>query len=540
MLARESVDRSASGTTASVEVGKDQVVCVHCHQVKQPNQPCACPPPAAAPLTWERMTPRQRFMHRLGKVLAAVIAVGSGITTTAAFVALNIVSAGAPTIIGAAIIFFAGFVVNWYINANNVPPVLVESFGKGWPFSGLMEKAKGIPLATWKKGLMWFGIVLALAVGFTNAVLTSASTLSLVHTFGFLAAISSVLPPVAIFLAAVTFICLSATMLNSIRLLIKSDNARQEIKDFLRTLYSIDPEAPHNAGMSRGKILAVRGVTILFTLIIVPLAAFGLAMTMNAQAAGAKLSILKIIPNASVAAVELACKIIALGFAFLGRIPFTAKNVFKSLAKGFSYFNAEAQAAVAPSEIGERPQQASRGAVVWYYTKVAVLYSLALINAVGNGLISIVGGGGIPSGVGGSVVSAAAGASNIQIKYPSGKERSEPPPAPPLTLSPARRVVPHSHTQEPASSSEVPGRSPSSFSYRRNAVTLHSTMSSARGLVAMSTEVPREEMVGLSCSDSVRKSNLTPRSSRFRFPDPLVRPDLTMTDSALPPPIPVC
>ncbi len=470
-------DKVTPGGLDAAPANGNEVICVHCKQKKQPNsqnQPCACPPAVdPPPLTWETMTTRQAFVHCLAKVLAATIAVGSGITTAAAFVSLNIVTGGIPTIIGAALFFFAGFTVNWHINKENVPPVLVDIFGAGWPFQGLMEKARGTPLATWKRGAMWFGILLALGVGFNNCVLTYASTFSLSTAFGFLAVISPAFPPLAAILAVVTFICLSCTMLNTIRGLLKTENVREKIWDFLYNLYSPDPTLPHNLGKRTWQIYLERGLAILFTLLAVPLAVFGLFMTMNAQAAGAKVSILKVIPNASVAAVELASKIISLGLAFLGRIPFTIKNVFTTLAKIFTQAHGKGTTAV-ENLSSKRPQQASNGAMAWYYTKMVVLYSLAFINAVGNGLISVVGGGGVLAGVGGAIVSASAGASNIHIKHPfEGLSKKKPTP----------QAIPEPLQPETA---PIRSRSPE-FSFRGDyGLTLHPN-SSRRSLLRVSS-----------------------------------------------------
>ncbi|HSW71156.1 MAG TPA: hypothetical protein VLH77_04170, partial [Gammaproteobacteria bacterium] len=269
------------------------------------------------------LTKRQMFMYSLGKVLAFIIAIGSGVTTAAAFVALNLVSAGAPTIALAILIFFAGFVVNWYLNRNSVPCILVDCFGKHRPFQTLMLRMK-----ISRKGLMWTGILLSLCVGLTNAVLTYSSTFTLARTFSFLGA--SAFPPLAAVLGIVTLICLSATMFYSYRKLVKMEKPLQAIRGFLEDLFSIrennsitGKKLGHNFH-ENGQLKSVtrrvieRALTGFLGLTLLALAALGLFMTMNASAAGFNKSLLRIIPSASVQAVDIAGKVICLVGATLG------------------------------------------------------------------------------------------------------------------------------------------------------------------------------------------------------------------------------
>ncbi len=399
------------------------------------------------------LTKRQMFMYSLGKVLAFIIAIGSGVTTAAAFVALNLVSAGAPTIALAILIFFAGFVVNWYLNRNSVPCILVDCFGKHRPFQTLMLRMK-----ISRKGLMWTGILLSLCVGLTNAVLTYSSTFTLARTFSFLGA--SAFPPLAAVLGIVTLICLSATMFYSYRKLVKMEKPLQAIRGFLEDLFSIrennsitGKKLGHNFH-ENGQLKSVtrrvieRALTGFLGLTLLALAALGLFMTMNASAAGFNKSLLRIIPSASVQAVDIAGKVICLVGATLGRIPFTVRNLYICLEKVFVHLHEEGKAAIVSARIGEKPTQtelsedekkemrAYHRALAWYYVKVVFLYGLAVVNAIGNGLISIVGWGGaytaagdlnskaIAAGAGGSVNSGMVGGSSISVKPPKRPERS--------------------------------------------------------------------------------------------------------------------
>lgn len=318
--------------------------CDSCRKEKKPGG-CICPPPPSEKKLppQDDLTPRtsrQKFLHYFGKVLAAILAIASGVTTAAAFVALNMVSAGAPTIIIAILIFLAGFAANWYIFRTSTPRMLVQAFGKGWPFQTLMS---GMSLG--RKVAMCGAILLSLCAGFTTAALTNSSALSLTVALG----ISSAFPPLAILLFVVNFVCLSSTLLYNFRPLILNPNPKKDVKEFLEKLFSTDPKFKHNCIeiedptkgiITKPKPLWRRRLEVVFkvlvALTIVSLAGFGLFMTMSASAAGFKTSILRIVPDASIQAVEIAGKVICMFGALLGRIPFTTRNVFKSLAKVFT------------------------------------------------------------------------------------------------------------------------------------------------------------------------------------------------------------
>jgi hypothetical protein len=485
--------------------------CVHC---KKESQQCVCPVqgPIEPPLTWKTMNRRQKFLTGLGYFFASIIAIGSGVSTAAAFVTLNLVSAGLASYIIAGLIFSAGTLMNWYINKNAVPEVLVDIFGKGKLFQGLMEVAKGQPLSKNRKRAMWFGFLLALSVGITNGVLTYASTFSLSTAFGFLAAISPAFPPIAGVLAGVTLICLTALMLKNIAAVIKTKNLKESCLNFLRNLVSTDPSLPHNQGKSRRRIVAERITTTLLTMVALPLAGLGLYMTMNACAAGAKTFLLKNIPKASVLAVEIVSKTISLGFALLGRIPFTFKNTLRIISRLFPEKAAQPAGEALPSQI--KPPKVSLAAQALYVLKAVALYTLCVVNAVGNGLISIVGGGGpervesMLAGVGGTWNSFVAGASNINLASPSTSPLP-PPPKLPFVKEPA--VLESSASQSlprpiVAASSSRFDSSPSSVSLGQNNFTLYS---------------PSQ---GLCRSDSSQKSDLERRSPLTSWPDPLLEP----------------
>lgn len=476
--------------------------CVHCNKE---NKHCVClaePQPSEPPLTWKTMNRRQKILTAIGYVFAGIIAIGSGVSTAAAFVTLNLVSAGLASYIIAGLIFSAGALMNWYINKNAVPEVLVDIFGKGRLFQGLMEVAKGQPLSQKKKAAMWVGFLLALSVGITNGVLTYGSTFSLSTAFGFLAAISPAFPPIAGILAGVTLICLTALMLKNIAAVIKTKDIVKTCVDFLRNLVSTDPKLPHNEGKSRRRILAERITTTVLTIVALPLAGLGLYMTMNACAAGAKAFLLKNIPKASLVAVEIASKTISLGLALLGRIPFTVKNTIRTISKLFSGKEL-VKAGVAGQPVVQPKLSSSAQAL--YVLKAVGLYSLCVVNAVGNGLISIVGGGGpdraesMLAGAGGTWNSFVAGASNIDLSSSAAGTSVKPPNEPVISNQPI-------NLQQPLLEREQ-SRSPSSVSMGRNSFTMYSSSHS-----------------GKITPELARRDSLERRSPLNSWPDPLIEP----------------
>lgn len=139
---------------------------------------------------------------------------------------------------------------------------------------------------------------------------------------------------------------------------------------------------------SHAQVITARVLTILLTIIALPLAALGVFMTMNACAAATKVFLLKTIPRAAVAVVDTVSKILGLGLAFLGRISFTFRNIIRTIAHFFD-------TALDKKPWGIKKYQAVKGDSIWKQMwgilKNIILYFLCLINAIGNGLIALVG-----------------------------------------------------------------------------------------------------------------------------------------------------
>lgn len=128
--------------------GLSKSVCAECHREhgrgecsnqNNPHAYFAMKTNPNEPLVWERMTKGQKFWTITGKVFAFIMAIGCGVQTAAAFMALPLMAAGIASFLVAGLIFMAGAAINWYIFKKAVPDVLNDLFGKeGW-FQGLFE-----------------------------------------------------------------------------------------------------------------------------------------------------------------------------------------------------------------------------------------------------------------------------------------------------------------------------------------------------------------------------------------------------------------
>src|SRR5262249_51121439 len=98
---------------------------------------------------------------------------------------------------------------------------------------------------------------------------------------------------------------------------------------FLKNMVDTSPDAPQNRGKSRPRIIGERITTVVLTAIFIPLAAFGLYMTMNACAPGVKDILTSFIPSAA----ETLAKVISLGLAFIGQIPFGIQTALQTIGK---------------------------------------------------------------------------------------------------------------------------------------------------------------------------------------------------------------
>lgn len=335
-------------------------------------------------------------------------------------------------------------------------------------------------LPRYKKILIGFGLIVALSVGITFGALAGSQTLSLFAGIGFFSATTVLLPYIAVTVAAIltiaTVLSMTALMLKDIADGIKTENAGYEAYKFIKNLLdfgthtqirrfetmpskrdlqslietdyayikidnqyyhyhkhdkngllqkidvgneqamnslfqtdkkklsfkelAIIEQATGNGKIrtSRGWVIAERILTTILTALTIPLAVIGLLMTMNACAPGLKQLLLSFIPRAAATVVNF----IAIGFAFFGQIPFTLQVTINTI-KGF--FEKEKAGKIAANEPA--------------IEKIILLKVGAVINAIGNGLISLMGARAsrlfyfISSGIGGFWNSFAAGFSSV-------------------------------------------------------------------------------------------------------------------------------
>jgi hypothetical protein len=227
-----------------------------------------------------------------------------------------------------------------------------------------------------KKIVEIIGYFLAFCVGITFGILSYTSTLAILASFSFLSIASAFFLPIAIALAIVTFACLFALMFNSIRKIIQTENIIIKCKEILYDLIDTDANLPRNQYKSYPRIVAERTVTILLTSIILILAYIGLFMTMINCAQQLSLTLLKVVPYAIANVVHIVSKIISLGLALAGQVPFVLRTSIVSVG---NIFNGK-------SDTSDTPDRSA-----FTYLKSVSLMMLRVISAVGNGLVSMMG-----------------------------------------------------------------------------------------------------------------------------------------------------
>lgn len=320
---------------------------------------------------------KNKSLYLIGNTLKIMFSIACGIINASALIILNIFGGGVFTYILAAILFCAVVAMNIKMLRNSVPEILIKMFGNDRFFQGFTETTDGQPLSTIKKIAMLFGFILALAAGATFGVLAYSSTFSLITAFSILGALSVAFPPIAVFFAAITLVCMTALMLDAIVKVIQMDNMIKKAKLFLYDLIDTNPLLLRNINKSHGRIVIERAMTLLLTTIALPLAAVGLYMTMNACSIGLSALLTKV-PHAMAGAVDVAAKFIVFGLALIGQIPFIFRNAVLLVKNLFE------QTLTIP---------ASYKMTFWDNIKSLCIQVLRLIFATGNGLVSMLGAG---------------------------------------------------------------------------------------------------------------------------------------------------
>lgn len=347
----------------------------------------------------------------VGKILAGVFALSCGITVASALISLHVFSGGMTTMIFTAIFFVGTTAANYKMCKETVPEILIDIFGKERIFQGLIENEKGERLSNIKIFFLIIGFILALSVGITFGTLTYYGFFTVVNTLSFFTILSAGFPPIAVFFALSVFICLSALMLKSISKILKLENPYQTCIDILFDLIDTNPELPRNKGKSTAQIVIERAITILVTLVVLPLSIVGLVMTMNACTPGITNIVLQT-PWITPAVADIVSKIITFGLALLGQLPFAIRTAIITASSIFEKYTWQESASKAADE---------NNTIVNYLVDIGFLV-LRVINAVGNGLVAMMGAKGpvaLPlAGLGGTINSFASTADDPSSPQP--------------------------------------------------------------------------------------------------------------------------
>ncbi len=323
-------------------------------------------------------TKLQNYLYRFGRFCAYFVSIGSGFTNAAAFVSLNLITGGLATGILAALLFIAAIIGSWLVFKKYVPAVLIDLFGR----EKFFIDEKGEPLSTGKKIAMGIALVLSLSVGITFAALGHSSILALPTTFTFLAVLSPVLPFFAPLLTMLTFICISALMFKDIAKLIQMEDMVGECRKFLKELFSTDLHLPQNQGKSPERIRMQQLIIILMVVIFIPLALIALVLTMKTCMPGLKAILVEKLPHLSLAVADTVAKVVCLGLAFVGQLPFTIQSIFYAASSFFTPKNPKGEGAAVIR---------ARSAKFWEAVQVFQIF----VNSIASGIMAMVG---VPEG----------------------------------------------------------------------------------------------------------------------------------------------
>lgn len=353
------------------------------------------------------------LLEKLGKVLAGIFAFGCGITVCGVFVMLRLTGVDALIYGIVSVLFLATSCTNYRMCRHAVPEVLVDIFGKDRLFQGLLETQDGLSLSKFKHFLVKVGILLAFSVGITFGTLNFFSSVALMTKFSSSAIFNFSVFPFMLFLAVVVFIVMTSLMLKSIALIIKNENLLFACINTISNLINTDPNLPCNQNKSRKRIILERSITLFLLVIFLPLSVLGLVMTMETCAISLN-NILLQIPHAMPSVVYRISKTIALGFAFLGQLPFVIRTSVLSASEIFS----EKQCSVALAQKNTLLNKLFRG----------VFLVLRIITALGNGILALMGAQGSTTAslaVAGGVINNFAAAANDPPQSKSNKEVSK-------------------------------------------------------------------------------------------------------------------
>jgi hypothetical protein len=278
-----------------------------------------------------------KWYRRIGKGIALIFGLGTGVTAVAALLS------GGIFIIPALVLGSFSAFANYRMTNGDVTIVLEEGIDglfkkpKMEMVSPNLENSEVSPYISKKKQLLLkIGIFLSVMFGMTMAALTYVAALQLV-VFPIVASVAFILPGFGILLATLTFICQTALMSKGFSDLLKIDNPWQKIKDTCHEMFG--PNAERDRGKSKFRITVERSVRAVlattFLLSTIALVMLGIANTLATCAKGF-IDILLTIPNVSPAIATGMSFVIAQVFSMVAQIPFVLKVTSRPIIWLFS------------------------------------------------------------------------------------------------------------------------------------------------------------------------------------------------------------
>jgi hypothetical protein len=336
---------------------------------------------------------RQKVLTWAGRILSFVFALACGLTTAAAVLGMHIATGGLSSIViyciaGGAFVFGTG--ANMRMCYGSIPQLFVDLFGKGRLFAGLGEEevalvnkdgttvvdkdgqpimiARKITLSRKQKLAMGISAFLAVSVGVMFGALAYVSAIALPATFAFLGIVSVALPPVGIALGAITVVILAGLMFKAMADEIKKGNLISRGIKAVKDIFDLSDDLPMNKDKSYVRRVFEHAAIATLILISLPLVLAGLVLTMINCTHGFGNTLMQI-PGAIPRAVDIASKVIGLGLATAGQIPFSIKSSINAIKSMFAAKNDEKKSAIAQ-----------------FVAKALLVTSLS--NAVGNGFVA--------------------------------------------------------------------------------------------------------------------------------------------------------
>lgn len=330
----------------------------------------------------------QKILTLLGKGIAALVAISSGLMTSVAV--LTVLGTSWPVLVGAMFIFLAGTYVNWSAFKIAVPSLFIAIVGKDKLMAGIVNwlnlKGKYQPLSIGRKIALSFALLLSASVGITFGALTFSAVIGLgqAGVFSLLTAgsLSVILPPVGIVLAMVTAIGMFALMAKSFINLLQTENLKAAL---LRPFYEVAKVFYKEDKTKNDKVdILLKGATYTVLSLVIVAGLIGLTIlsyTCSLSITGFLTSVTHVAPN-------IAANIgytVGLGFALLGQVPFILEAAGLMVAKVASSLfqknlKSDEETVTNVSKLGTRLKN---------IIGTSVITLSKIINAVGNGMLAV-------------------------------------------------------------------------------------------------------------------------------------------------------